>query len=187
MRRNEGGQLFFVNPLWGLVPSWHTGQGRSKPQINVRVETAAEKPIFRDLWRNGRCLILADGSFEWPAAQGGKAASGREPFYVSLPDHRPFLIAGLWRSPLLDKTGHGADFDNQSTAAILTTAANSDINWLHGRMPLILEEGQAKAWLEGFEPSLRTGPLVTRQMSHYVNNVAHYGPRCIETSLGLFG
>jgi putative SOS response-associated peptidase YedK len=184
--RSSRGDLRVVNPLWGLVPSWFAGSGSAQPQVNARVETARDKPSFRRAWASGRCLILADGYFEWPPLQGPRHAIGHEPFYVSLPKHQPFFMAGLCTdSPFVEQDSLEGGKPTL-TAAILTTAARPELEWLHPRMPLILEQGQAKAWLAGRQPSLWTGSLLTRQVSSYVNNVAHQGPRCIEKRLGLF-
>jgi putative SOS response-associated peptidase YedK len=204
LRRDHNSSLKEVNPQWGLVPAWAlnasgavhnhkdglpVGVARQiKPQINARVETAEIKPTFRGAWREGRCLILADGYFEWPAAKGGQQLSGREPFYVSMPDHRPFLIAGLWTpsSGSYAQRQSSASSKDGSSCAILTTVAKADIAWLHGRMPLIVDEPQALAWLDGHAPVLTKNVLLTTQVSNYVNNVAHQGPRCIEKFSGLF-
>lgn len=186
LRKSQDGGLRAVNPHWGLVPTWVKDGVGLKPQINARVETAAVKPSFRDAWKNRRCLVLADGYFEWPVTSGGQSVVGREPFYVSLPDRRPFLMAGLWSLPRALDGESIVRVEERASCAILTTRAKEEICWLHERMPFILDTGQAIAWLDGGDPSLVTVPLTTTQVSPYVNNVAHQGPRCIEKVSGLF-
>ena len=98
---------------WGLVPSWSKDPGMGSRMINARSETAAEKPSFRSAFRHRRCLILADGYYEWK-----KTGTRKQPFYIRMQDERPFAMAGLWES------WQGDGERRLDTCTILTTAAN---------------------------------------------------------------
>jgi putative SOS response-associated peptidase YedK len=109
---------------WGLIPSWV--KDKKMAQINARADTAAEKPMFRSAFKKRRCLILANGYYEWKTT--GKQ---KQPFYFRLKDEQPFTFAGLW------ETWHG-DAEPLETCAILTTDANDMAKEVHNRMPVIL-------------------------------------------------
>jgi putative SOS response-associated peptidase YedK len=131
---------------WGLVPFWAKDLAIGAKMINARSETAAEKPAFRNAIRQRRCLVLADGFYEWQQAVGGK-----QPFYFRIDAGAPFAMAGLWerwRTP---------DGGTVETCTILTTQANPLLAPLHDRMPVILPPATYDLWLD---PSLRdAGPL----------------------------
>jgi len=114
---------------WGLVPDWADEDWT--PQINARAETVAEKPAFRDAFAERRCVVLADGFYEW---QSGRAA--KQPYRIQRADGDPFAFAGLW-----------ADRGGTSTVAIVTTAANEVVEPVHDRMPVMLEPGEERRWL----------------------------------------
>ena len=132
--REHDGKREGVAMRWGLIPSW--AKDKKSPQINARSETAATKPMFRSAFKKRRCLILADGYFEWKAM--GKL---KQPFLYALKDGKPFAFAGLW------ETWHG-DGEPLETCAILTTAANDLARQVHDRMPVILTGEQAFAWID---------------------------------------
>jgi putative SOS response-associated peptidase YedK len=119
---------------WGLVPSWSKD---GKPFINARGETVATKPTFRGPFRRHRCLILADGSYEWKAT-GGKA---KQPYYYHLRDDKPFAFAGLWDQ------WNGPEGPIE-TCAIITTDANALAKAVHDRMPVILSADTGRAWID---------------------------------------
>ncbi len=129
---------------WGLVPSWAKDSSIGNRMINARAETVAEKPSFRAAYRKRRCLVLADGFYEWR-----KEASGKTPYYISLASGAPFAFAGLWED------WHAKDSDEsvQSTT-IITTAANKFMSKLHDRMPVVLEQDAGDRWLDGDEQVL---------------------------------
>lgn len=122
---------------WGLVPSW--AKDAKGYQINARAETAAEKPFFRSAFKKHRCLVFADGFYEWAAGEGTKAP--KTPWYFSVADGRPFAIAGLyetWRSP---------EGEERVGVALLTVDANEVVRPVHHRMPAMLPRAAFDAWL----------------------------------------
>lgn len=171
---------------WGLEPAWAGAglrkgpaergarrKGRRGGFINARAETAAERPAFRGALRHRRCLVPADGFYEW-RKEGGR----RVPYYVRLRDGEPFAFAGIW------EVGPGGE----PGFAILTTAANDRLRPLHDRMPVILPREAEEAWLD---PSLDPGELgcllvpfpgeamEAYRVSPLVNSPRHDGPGCI--------
>jgi putative SOS response-associated peptidase YedK len=173
----EGRQL--VPLRWGLIPMWAKDPAIGNRLINARVETAAEKPAFRDAFRNRRCLVLADGFFEWKK-KGGK----KEPYLVRMRDARPFAFAGLW------DRWHGPDKQTVETCTILTTDANELVRPLHDRMPVILEPGAYDRWLDlevhdqkKLEPFLQSYPakaMTAFPVDPRVNSPRHDDPSCIK-------
>src|SRR5207249_1983364 len=120
----------FLSATWGLIPHWAKDDKMSF--INARVESAAEKPAFRNAFAHHRCLVPADGFYEWK-----KEGKRKQPYYFTLPDRQPFFFAGLYQeSPKL-------------TFAILTTVAAKWIANVHDRMPVILSQKQFEPWLSG--------------------------------------
>ncbi len=164
--------------LWGLVPPWTKDPAKGFRAINARVETAAEKPSFREAFHARRCLVLADGFYEWRRNEDGT----KTPFHIRRKDRRPFAFAGiheLWRDP-----ESGAEL---RTCAILTTSPNPLCARIHDRMPVILEDaGTREAWIEpGPRPpdglralcgSLPEGALEAFPVSPRVNRPANDGP-----------
>ena len=122
---------------WGLIPPWVKDPREFATLLNARAETAAEKPSFRAAFRHRRCLIPADGFYEWTGAPGAK-----QPHLIRLKTRAPFAFAGLWENWL------GADGSEIETAAILTTAANGDMSVIHDRMPVILHEADYERWID---------------------------------------
>lgn len=123
---------------WGLVPFWAKDPTIGSRMINARAETAAEKPAFRNALRRRRCLIPADGFFEW---QGTK--SPKQPMFITLPDEAPFAFAGLWET--WDNKGQS---DPVLSCAILTTEASPALQPIHHRMPVILKPAAYAMWLD---------------------------------------
>ncbi len=124
---------------WGLVPFWAKDPAIGNRMINARAETVAEKPSFRAAYRHRRCLVLADGFYEWK-----KEGAGKVPHFISLASGEPFAFAGLWESWQSKETEELI----QSTT-LITTAANDFISTVHHRMPIILQPGTADRWLAG--------------------------------------
>jgi len=124
---------------WGLVPSWAKDPSIGNRMINARAETVAEKPSFRTAYRKRRCLILADGFYEWHTENGLKI-----PYFISLASGSPFAFAALW------EPWKSNDSDESlQTTTIVTTAANDFLSRIHQRMPVVLEPENAGRWLDG--------------------------------------
>jgi putative SOS response-associated peptidase YedK len=125
-----------VRAAWGFVPEWADGRPDVKPIINARAETVATKPFFRDAFKRKRCLIIADGFYEWK-----RAGKGKVPYRIALKTEEPFAFAGIW------STVHDAQGIVHPTFAILTTESNALVAQIHTRMPVILREQDEAAWL----------------------------------------
>jgi putative SOS response-associated peptidase YedK len=132
--RDHDGKREGVALRWGLIPSW--AKDAKMAQINARSETAATKPMFRAALKKRRCLILANGYYEWD-----KTSKPKQPYYYRMKDEKPFTFAGLW------ETWHG-EGEPLETCAILTTDANTLAKEVHDRMPVILTGDDALAWLD---------------------------------------
>lgn len=126
----------YFEPAWGLVPSWAKDISIRTQLINARSETASEKPSFREAWRKRRCLVPADGFFEWRIM-----ADGKQPFHIRHRDQAPFAMAGLWE---IWESGE----ELLETCTILTTYASPFMSELHDRMPVILEPADFELWLD---------------------------------------
>ena len=170
---------------WGLVPSWAKDVKVGNRMINAVSETAATKPAFRSAFRRRRCLVLADGFFEWRKEGTGsnRGASRRAPLYFTQKSGQTMAFAGLWEN------WKSPDNEWVRSCTILTTAANSFIEPVHNRMPVILSEETVPLWLDplteapdNLEPLLVPAPpelLEVREVSPVVNNARSEGPECI--------
>lgn len=127
---------FFV---WGLIPMWAKDPGIGARLINARGETVAEKPSFRGSLKYKRCLVLADGFYEWKAQPGKKT---KTPFYIHMKDRQPFAIAGLW------DTWNSPDGSSIKTCALITTGPNELMEMIHDRMPVIVHPRDYAKWLD---------------------------------------
>jgi len=123
---------------WGLVPFWAKDVSIGNKLINARAETVDTKPSFRNAFKARRCLIPADGFYEWKGAKGKK-----QPVYLTLPDKEPFAFAGLWEE-WIDKGSGGPAY---RSCTILTTAASDSVKSIHHRMPVILKPDKYHQWL----------------------------------------
>jgi putative SOS response-associated peptidase YedK len=168
---------------WGLVPSWAKDPSIGSKLINARVETAAEKPAFRRAFERYRCLIIADGFYEWRRTSAGR----KQPFHIARDDHQPFAFAGLW------SIWHADEARTLRTCTILTTAANRAIAPLHDRMPVILAPGHERDWLDLDAPPDRLHELLIgmparhtelSEVSFAVNDVRNDGPECLDPPAG---
>jgi putative SOS response-associated peptidase YedK len=166
---------------WGLVPSWAKTLDTGLKMINARVETASERPAFRRAFERFRCLIVADGFYEWRRGDGGTRAPKR-PFHITRADGGLFAFAGLW------STWHGSGDEVLRTCTILTTAANPAIAALHDRMPVILDPENEREWLQASAPSPRLAQILaglpaarTRltEVGLAVNDARYDGPECL--------
>jgi putative SOS response-associated peptidase YedK len=175
IRNNETDVRELTMLRWGLVPFWAKDPSIGNRMINARAETVAEKPSFRAAYRKRRCLVLADGFYEWHTEAGVKV-----PYFISLANQKSFAFAGLWE----DWRSKDSDESIQSTT-VITTAANDFMLPLHHRMPVILEPGTADRWLDGDDeivgaatentPKLKAWPVDRR-----VNNARNESPELIE-------
>jgi len=134
---NREGQNWLDKFHWGLVPFWAKEISIGNKAINARAETVATTPSFRNAFKNRRCLILADGFYEWKGKKGQK-----QPMFLTLPEGNPFAFAGLWDQWRLS-TG-----DPLETFTILTTQANDCVRPIHDRMPVILASEAVSSWIE---------------------------------------
>lgn len=174
----EGGRR--VEALrWGLIPSWSRDPKIGNKLINARAETLFEKPSFREAARRRRCLVLADGFYEWQKLPDGR----KIPVYVRLASKRPFALAGLW------ERWEAPDGQNVKTCAIVTTEANELLKPIHDRMPVIVPLELRDLWLdpavhtpEALAPVLKpypAGELECYEVSKRVNSPDYDGPECI--------
>ena len=166
---------------WGLVPSWAKDPSIGSRMINARAETVSSKPAFRRLLQKRRCILPADGFYEWQKGEGGPS----RPFFVRRRDGEPLAFAGLWQ-PVRLESG-----ERLETCAILTTAASPLLRPIHSRMPVMLRPDAIDAWLD---PTVRTPeflqtlleqPLPDAELEAYevgraVNSPRHDGPELAE-------
>ena len=138
VRRGADGARHFALVRWGFVPSWAKEVAPGKPLINARCETVLEKPTFRNAIRRRRCLIPADGFYEWEGDIPGK----KKPYFIHRPDHGLMAFAGIWEHWL------GADGSELETAAIITTEANALVATIHTRSPVIIHPKDFEIWLD---------------------------------------
>lgn len=187
--RNRDG-VGLASPLrWGLIPFWAKDERIGYRTINARSETAASKPSFREAFVHRRCLVLANGFYEWMKVPGQK---WKQPHYIHAPERDQLMLAGLWerwrphdgREPI-------------ETFTILTTEPNHVVVRLHDRMPVILDPADYEAWLDpslddarALQAFLRPAPdtlLATYPVSRFVSNANNEGRECIEPLEPLVG
>ena len=167
---------------WGLIPFWAKDPKIGARMINARSETAAEKPSFRAAFRRRRCLVIADGFYEWQKQNGSK-----QPFFIHLRDTRPFAFAGLWEH------WEGPDDSLIESCTLLTCNPNDLLRSVHNRMPVILDPEDYDLWLDPevqkqdlLQPLLRpypAGEMDAYPVSRFVNSPANDSPKCIEPLL----
>ena len=167
---------------WGLIPSWAKDRKMASKLINARAETVAEKPAFRSAFRKRRCLVVADGFYEWQPQENKKQ---KQPFYFRLSDGEPFAFAGLWEH-WQDATGEEIE-----SCTVLTTEANDLMRPIHNRMPVILEPANYELWLdpEAIKPELLQPllhPYPAEEMTAYpvstaVNKPVNDSAECINS------
>jgi putative SOS response-associated peptidase YedK len=167
--------------VWGLIPFWAKDPAIGSRMINARSETLAEKPSFKSALRRRRCLIPADGFYEWQANPSGK---GKTPMYIRLQDGKPFAFAGLW------ERWNSPDGSTILSTTIITTRPNALMEPIHNRMPVILPSSAYAAWLTPEEtdaaallPLLEPYPaqaMAAYAVSTLVNSPAHDAPDLIQ-------
>jgi putative SOS response-associated peptidase YedK len=171
---------------WGLVPSWAKDEKIGNRLINARSETASEKPSFRTALRRRRCLIPADGFYEWAGTKGSK-----QPYFICIEDRALFAFAGLW------ERWNQPDGESLETCTLLTTEATAHLSELHARMPVIVDPVDYGLWMnpEVEDPDL-VAPVMDRNLggtldfypvSTHVNDVRHDDLRCLEAVAGQPG
>lgn len=179
VRRGRGGRRELVPLRWGLVPAWSKGPDNRYSMINARAETVTSKPAYRSAVKARRCLIPAEGFYEWRATSGGK-----QPYFIHRIDDEPFAMAGLW------ERWSGGENGPIESCTIIVCDANPVIFPIHDRMPVVLERDAFEYWLDpdnrdmaGLTSLLRPAPgsdwnLTT--VSKRVNSPGNDGPELLE-------
>jgi len=187
LRMNSSGQPVIAPAKWGFIPSWAKELPKVRP-INAKSETVSSNGMFRRAFRSSRCLIPADGFYEW---QGKKPP--KQPYFIHMKDDGVFCFAGLW-----DRWKPKKDAEPVDTVTILTTDANELITPIHNRMPVILARRDYGRWLNPSTPSDETSAMLKSypadEMDAYpispkVNNTRNDGPELVQpatSSTGLF-
>ena len=173
IRQDDDGNPEFASLKWGLVPFWAKDKSIGNRMINARAETVAEKPAYRAAYKHRRCLVLADGFYEWR-----KEGAGKTPYFISLASGDPFAFGGLWEHWTDKETGEVID-----SATLITTEANEYLSEIHHRMPMILEPEAGKQWLSGDNDMLETyaAPKLTAwPVDRRVNNARNEGSDLID-------
>jgi putative SOS response-associated peptidase YedK len=163
---------------WGLLPFWAKDRKMAYRTINARGETVDKKPAFRASFKSKRCLIVADGYYEWKRL----SKTEKIPHLMRVGDGGPFAIGGLWARWIDPETE-----EEVISCSIVTTAANDGLAEVHDRMPVIIEPADFDTWLakdtpkEQLKELIRSYPfdrMSVEQVSTYVNNARHQGPEC---------
>jgi putative SOS response-associated peptidase YedK len=177
---------------WGLVPYWAKDPSIGSRLINARAETVHSKPAYRQAFKRRRCLLPADGYYEWQVPEGSAGGKGaaKQPYYIFRADGGPLAFAGLyerWRDPALPDDHERAWL---WTATIITTSAPDDLGQIHDRMPMVIEPDRWQDWLDpaATDPAdlmallapAASGGLTSYPVSRAVNSVRHNGPELIE-------
>jgi putative SOS response-associated peptidase YedK len=175
-RPEDAGGRELVLARWGLIPFWAKDAKIGTRTINARAETVAEKPSFREAFKRRRCLVVADGFYEWQKRTGGQ----KQPYFISVASEAPFAFAGLW------ETWNDPEGGRVESCTIIVTEANEALRPIHDRMPVILRPdgfdpwldaapGDARAMLQPFAGDMTLYPVSTR-----VNNVRNDDAGCME-------
>ena len=173
----ETGVLELVLLRWGLLPFWSKTESTKFSLINARAETIDEKPSFRGPFRHRRCVIPANGYYEWQ-----KGAGEKQPWFIRAAGEELLLFAGIWDH------WQGENGKELETCAIITTSAKGQLAEIHHRMPVCLQKGSVREWLS---PDTQKQELLAMlnssdddiemvPVSSYVNNAHHNGPECTE-------
>jgi putative SOS response-associated peptidase YedK len=172
----EDKSLKAVNLFWGLVPSWSKDTKNSHHLINARAETIREKPSFRAAFQKRRCLIVAQGFYEWQ-----KLESGKQAFHIHRQDNQLFAFAGIWEHWQQEQQA-------LYSCSVITTEATELMQPIHDRMPVILPPDHYSNWLDKSTSvdqafmlldNLAYANMTTTRVSDWVNNPRHEGERCI--------
>ena len=141
IRQSDEGRRALVRLRWGLVPAWSKGPDSRYSMINARAETVKSKPAYRNGFKHRRCLIPAEGFYEWKAGKGGKT-----PFLIRRQGGDPFAMAGLW------ERWHGGEGETIESCTIIVTDANDLVQEIHDRMPVILGPETLESFLDEEAP-----------------------------------
>lgn len=173
------GKKRLIEVRWGLVPSWAKDLSVGNKMINARAETVTEKPSFRNAFKKRRCLVVADGFYEWQ-----KVGDGKRPIYIRLKTGRPFGMAGLY------ETWHSPEGEEVKSCAIITTEANQLMQPIHDRMPVIIPKDNEDLWLD---PSVQEATVLRELLQPYpasemkaypvskrVNSPGNNSPDCLK-------
>ena len=182
VRLNREGEREAGKLRWGLIPNYADPEDFARLLINARAETVDEAPAFRDAFQGFRCLIVADGFYEWKATETGK-----QPTWVARPDHKPFAFAGLWaRAKREDGTA-------LHSCTIVTCPPSELVAPVHDRMPVILAQEDEAAWLDPETDSERLlamlrpyEELELTEVCEAVNDVHEDGPHLLDEPMKLF-
>ena len=175
----ESNALQLQSFRWGLVPGWASELSIGNRVINARSESLLEKRSFQGPLKQRRCLILADGYYEWEKLDDGS----KQPFWISPAEGGVIQLAGLWDS------NQRATGQKVQSCTIITTAANSSLAWVHDRMPVMLAGESARRWMDSacdaVEAHALLGPaedgfFKTTAVSKHVNNPRHEDPACLQ-------
>jgi putative SOS response-associated peptidase YedK len=176
VRLGNDGQRRIVLLKWGLIPAWANDPAIGNRMINARAETVADKPAFRDAFRRRRCILPADGFYEWK-----RDGRHNQPYYIHRADDQPFGLAGLW-----ERWAGGPEVIESCT--ILTTSPNDLMRPIHDRMPVILSAADYDPWLDprsdlahlaSLLGPFPDGELATQPVSPYVNDPKHNDQKCL--------
>ena len=173
----EDKSLKAVNLFWGLVPSWSKDTKNSHHLINARAETIREKPSFRTAFQKRRCLVVAEGFYEWK-----KIESGKQAFHIHRQDNQLFAFAGLWEHWQQEQ-------ETLYSCTIITTEAAELMQPIHERMPAIIPQSHYHQWLDKAEDgnqaynlieSVAYADMTATPVSDWVNNPLHDDERCLK-------
>jgi len=188
---------------WGLIPSWAKERKIGAKMINARAETLAEKPAYKSVFKNRRCIIPMDGFYEWkagtPASEGGsgpvtaRGKPAKQPMYIHSENGEPLAVAGLWSVWKDPEAGEGPDAEGDRwlhSATVVTTSANGTMSPVHDRMPVLLPKSLWEEWLNpNMHDTDRLSQLLVpaaddlltmHPVSTDVNNVRNKGEELIE-------
>jgi putative SOS response-associated peptidase YedK len=166
-------QLVISAMRWGLIPFWMKELPKSTNLINARSDTLASKPSFRTAYKKRRCLIPADGYYEWQ-----KVGDAKQPYYIQLKTKEIFTFAGLWEQ-------WQGESQIIESCTIITTDGNDDMKSIHHRMPVIIAQDQYQHWFEDIDPQdlltpYPNGKLRAYPVSNYVNNPRNNDKKCLD-------
>jgi len=169
---------------WGLIPAWAKDASIGNQMIMARADTVAQKPAFNSAFQKRRCLIVADGFYEWQKTNGKK-----QPYFIGLKDQSPFAFAGLW------ERWKNPEGDAVESCALITTDANDIVRPIHDRMPVILQRQDYEKWLDletqdtmALPKLLQPYPgeaMMAYPVSSFVNNPKNEASRCVDPQWGL--
>ncbi len=168
-----------VSLKWGLIPSWSKDPKIGYKLTNARSETIQEKPSFKEAFNKRRCLIIADGFYEWK-----EETTGKQPYYIHMKNNHPFAMAGIWES------WKSLDGNLINSCSIITTSANDLMRKIHERMPVIISHENVLDWLDvsnqniNFLKSLlhpyNPDEMIAYKVSKSVNSSKYNAPDCIQ-------